>query len=53
MLENKYNFEFPQLYKDLLEDRMLDYTASHYLLDYKFFHLHKQAQVIGMDFALV
>lgn len=37
MLENKYNFEFPRLYKTLLENKMLDYTSSHYLLDYKFF----------------
>lgn len=37
MLENKYHFEFPQLYKTLLEDRMFDYTAPQYLLDYKFF----------------
>lgn len=37
MVENKYGFEFPQLYKTLLEDRMFDYTAPHYLLDYKFF----------------
>lgn len=37
MLENKNHFEFPLLYKTLLEDRMLDYTAPHYLLDYKFF----------------
>lgn len=37
MLENKYHFEFPQLYQTLLEDRMFDYTAPRYLLDYKFF----------------
>ena len=37
MLKNKYHFEFPQLYKTLLEDRMFDYTAPQYLLDYKFF----------------
>lgn len=37
MLENEYNFEFPQLYKDLLENRMLDDTAPNYLLDYQFF----------------
>ncbi len=37
MLENQYHFEFPQLYETLLEDRMFDYTAPHYLLDYKFF----------------
>lgn len=37
MLENKYHFEFPQLYKTLLEDRMFDYTAPQYLLNYKFY----------------
>ena len=37
MLKNKYHFEFPLLYKTLLEDRMFDYTAPQYLLDYKFF----------------
>jgi hypothetical protein len=31
MLKNKYHFEFPQLYKTLLEDRMFDYTAPQYL----------------------
>jgi len=30
MLENKYHFEFPQLYKTLLEDGMFDYTAPQY-----------------------
>ena len=30
MLENKYHFEFPQLYKTLLEGGMLDYTAPQY-----------------------
>lgn len=37
MLENKYHFEFPPLYETLLKDRMFDYTASCYLLDYKFY----------------
>ena len=37
MLENKYHFEFPQLYETLLKDRMFDYTAPQYLLDYKFY----------------
>ena len=30
MLENKYHFESPQLYKTLLEDGMFDYTAPQY-----------------------
>ncbi len=37
MLGNKYHFEFPQLYQTLLKDRMFDYTAPQYLLDYKFY----------------
>lgn len=36
-MKNIYNFKFPELYETLLEDGMMDYTASSYLLDYKFF----------------
>lgn len=42
MLENKYHFEFPQLYQTLLEDRMYDCIAPQYLFDYKFFGTDRQ-----------